>query len=440
MKILFVMPRLGLYKKGRGFRKNLTYAPLTLTTLASLVPKEFNADMRIIDEGVEECDYDSLSPDLVCVTGITGHILRSYEIAGSFRKRGITVMIGGVHATLMPQEAKQHADCVVTGHAYRTFPQALMDWRRGELKEFYKDDAPFFGGIPIPRRDLLRKSGYISINTTQAVFGCPQRCEFCVISATKTGYHHRPIPEIIAEIKAMNAKLIFFLDPSPIENAAYSKELYRQMIPLKVNWMGLSTSRIIDDEELLSLAHQSGCAGLLIGFESVSEKSLDRMNKKFNSVEKHYRLVKELHKRNIAIMGCFVFGSDADEKTIFKETVDFCLKTGIDLPRFTVYTPFPTTPLFNRLEKEGRILTTNWSKYNCQNVVFQPKNMSVRELEEGLGFSWRECYRAKSILKRLVKARVRLMWMIIANMGYRYYSLDHSRFKDPCAVSAASAC
>ncbi|MBF0523262.1 MAG: radical SAM protein [Candidatus Omnitrophica bacterium] len=429
MKILFIMPRLGLYKKGKGFRKNLTYAPLTLTTLASLVPKELNAEMRIIDEGVEECNYDLLHPDLVCLTGITGHILRSYEIADGFRKRGITVIIGGVHATLMPQEAKEHADAVVVGHAYRTFPQALIDWTKGGLKQFYKDDNPCFEGIPTPRRDLLKKKGYISINTTQAVFGCPGKCEFCVISTTKSGYHHRPIPEVVAEIKAMRSKLVLFLDPSPIEDVVYSKELYRQLIPLKISWMGLSTSKIIDDEELLSLVHQSGCAGLLIGLESVSAKSLQRMNKTFNSVDKNYRLIRELHRRHIAVMGCFVFGSDDDHPGIFKETLDFCQETGLDLPRFTVYTPFPTTPLFNRLQAEDRILTTNWTKYNCQNVVFQPKNMTVKELENGLEYAWRECYSIKNIIKRLSKARTRLPWVTIANLGYRFYSLDHARYK-----------
>lgn len=429
MKILFVMPRSGLYKKGRGFRKNLTYAPLTLTTLASLVPKELNAEMRIIDEGVEECNYDSLEPDIVCLTGITGHILRSYEIADGFRKRGVSVILGGVHSTLLPEEAKQHADAVVAGHAYRTFPQALMDWQKGGLKDFYKDDNPCFENIPRPRRDLLNKRGYITINTTQAVFGCPCNCEFCVISVMKTGYHHRPIPEVIEEIKDLKSKLVFFLDPSPIEDKIYSKELYRQMIPLKINWMGLSTSKIIDDDELLFLADKSGCAGLLIGFESVSERSLKRMNKTFNSLEKHYRLVKELHKRNIAIMGCFVFGSDEDDKSVFKETVDFCLKTGIDLPRFTVYTPFPTTALFNRLKKEGRILTTNWSKYNCQNVVFQPNKMTADELADGLEYAWKECYKIKNIARRLVHSRSRLLYSTVANLGYRFYSQDHAKYK-----------
>jgi len=179
----------------------------------------------------------------------------------------------------------------------------------------------------------------------------------------------------------------------------------------------------------LYLAHKSGCAGLLIGFESVSEKSLKRMNKSFNSVEKHYRLVKELHKRNIAIMGCFVFGSDEDDKSVFKDTVDFCLKTGMDLPRFTVYTPFPTTSLFNRLQEEGRILTTNWYKYNCQNVVFRPKKMTVEELESGLEYAWKECYRVNNIAKRLLNSKTRLLYMTIANLGYMFYSRDHAKYK-----------
>ncbi len=429
MKILFIMPRMGLYKKGRGFRKTLTYAPLTLTTLASLVPEELNSEMRIIDEGVEECDYDSLEPDIVCITGITGHILRAYEIADSFRKRGITVIMGGVHSTLMPEEAKLHSDSVVVGHAYKTFPQALKDWKAGRLKDFYRDDNPSFEKIPIPRRDLLDKKGYITINTTQAVFGCPCNCEFCIISATRAGYHHRPIHEVIEEIKDLKAKLVFFLDPSPIEDKNYIKELYRQMIPLKINWMGLSTSRIIDDSELLSLAHKSGCSGLLIGFESVSEKSLKKMNKNFNNLEKHHRLIRELHKRDIAIMGCFVFGSDEDESSVFGETVEFCIKTGIDLPRFTVYTPFPTTPIFNRLKEEGRILTTDWSKYNCQNVVFRPKKMTVRQLESGLEYAWTESYKFKNIARRILRSRTRSLLMTVANMGYRYYSKDHEKYK-----------
>ena len=423
------MPRAGLYKKGRGFKKYLRYAPLTLTTLASLIPKKLNAKIRIIDEGVEEVDYSKLNADLVCITSITGHVNRAYKLADSFRKRGIITIIGGPHATLLPDEAKKHADSVFIGHAYKTFPKFLEDFKKNKIQDFYFDENPCLENLPIPRRDLLKKRDYITINTIQAVFGCPNRCEFCVVSSMRSKYLKRPISEVISELKQMKSKLVFFLDPSPIEDKKYIKELYRQMIPLKIKWMGLSTSRIVDDEELLDLAVRSGCSGLLLGFESVSEKSLKKMNKQFNTLEKHHLLVKKLHENNIPIMGCFVFGSDEDDKSIFKETVDFVIKTGIDLPRFTVYTPFPGTPLFNRLKKEDRILTENWNKYNAQNVVFKPKNMTKKELEEGLEYAWKESYKVKNIAKRLLKSRTRLLYMIVANIGYMNYAKDHRKHR-----------
>lgn len=429
MKLLLIMPRAKLYQKGRGFKKNLRYAPLNLTTLAALVPKEMNADIRIIDEGVELVDYSKIKADLVGITCITGTSLRAYEIADYFRSKGICVILGGPHPTLMPEEAKKHADSVAIGIANRTWPQMLRDYKKGKLKDFYKDENINLSGLPIPRRDLLKKNGYITTNTVQAVYGCPNRCDFCVTQIIGRGYHHRPISEVINEIKQIKSKLIFFLDPSPMEDTKYTKELFRQMIPLKKKWMGLSTTRIQDDEELFDLAEKSGCVGLLIGFESVSQKSLVKMNKGFNSSEKYKNFIKKLHKRGIAIMACFVFGSDEDDKTIFKETVDFINDNGIDLPRFTVYTPFPGTPLFKRLKEENRILTEDWSKYNAQNVVFKPKNMSVKELQDGLEWAWKETYKTKNIIKRLFISKTRLWATIISNIGYKMYSHDLHNYK-----------
>jgi radical SAM superfamily enzyme YgiQ (UPF0313 family) len=429
MRIVLIMPRSNLYKKGRGFKRNLRYAPLNLTTLAALVPKEFNAKIRIIDEGVELVDYSKIEADLVGITCITGTSLLAYKIADSFRSRGITVVIGGPHPTLMPQEAKKHADSVAIGIANHTWPEMLKDFKKGKLKPFYQDQKIDLSGLPIPRRDLLKKGGYISTNTVQAVYGCPYKCDFCVTQVIGRGYHHRPIPEVIDEIKKLKSKLIFFLDPSPMEDKEYSKELFRQMIPLKKLWMGLSTTRIEEDKELLDLLEKSGCVGLLIGFESVSQKSLAKMNKFFNTAEKYKRFVKELHKRGISIMACFVFGSDEDEKTIFKETVDFINETGIDLPRFTVYTPFPGTPLFEKWKKEKRILTEDWNKYNAQNVVFKPKNMSVKELQEGLEWAWKEVYKTKNIIKRLRTSRTRLWVTIFSNIGYKMYAKDMPKYR-----------
>lgn len=429
MRIVLIMPRAKLYQKGRGFRKNLRYAPLTLTTLAGLVPKELKANIRIIDEGVELVDYSTIKADLVAITCITGTSLRAYEISDHFRSKGVTVVLGGPHPTLMPNEAIQHADSVAIGIANRIWPKMLYDYKEGKLKKFYKDDCINLQGLPIPRRDLLKKSGYISINTVQAVYGCPYKCEFCVTQIIGKGYHHRPISEVIEEIKNLKSKLIIFLDPSPMEDKEYTKELFKQMIPLKIKWMGLSTTRLYDDDELFDLAAKSGCIGLLIGFESVSQKSLEKMNKYFNSVEKYKKFIKKLHDKGIAIMACFVFGSDEDDKTIFKETVDFIIETGIDLPRFTIFTPFPGTPLNKRLKDEGRIFTDDWDKYNAQNVVFKPKNMNVQELQEGLEWAWRETYKTKNIIKRLAISKTRLWLTIIANIGYKMYAHDLHKYR-----------
>ena len=429
MKIVLIMPRAKLYQKGRGFRKNLRYAPLTLTTLAGLVLKELKAEIRVIDEGVELADYSTIKADLVGITCITGTSSRAYELADYFRSKSISVVLGGPHPTLMPKEAIKHADSVAIGIANRIWPQMLIDFKNNKLKKFYKDECINLQGLPLPRRDLLKKSGYISINTVQAVYGCPYKCEFCVTQIIGRGYHHRPIPEVINEIKKLKSKLIFFLDPSPMEDKEYAKELYRQMIPLKKKWMGLSTTRIYDDEELFDLIAKSGCIGLLIGFESVSQKSLTKMNKNFNTAEKYKDFIKKLHKKGIAVQACFVFGSDEEDKTIFKDTVDFIIETGLDLPRFTVSTPFPGTPLYQRLKNENRILTEDWSKYNAQNVVFKPKNMSVKELQDGLEWAWKETYKTKNIIKRLAISKTRLWVTIISNIGYKMYAHDLHKYK-----------
>ncbi len=429
MRIVLIMPRAKLYQKGRGFRKNLRYAPLTLTTLAGLVPKELNAEIRVIDEGVELVDYSTIQADLVGITCITGTSLRGYEIADYFKSKNIPVILGGPHPTLMPKESIKHADSVAIGIANRIWPKMLIDFKNHKLKKFYKDKCINLQGLPIPRRDLLKKSGYISINTVQAVYGCPYKCEFCVTQIIGRGYNHRPIPEVIEEIKKLKSKLIYFLDPSPMEDKEYSKELYRKMIPLKKKWMGLSTTRLDNDEELFDLVAESGCIGLLIGFESVSQKSLEKMNKNFNIAKKYKEFIKKLHEKGIAIQACFVFGSDEEDKTIFKETVDFIIETGIDLPRFTVITPFPNTPLFKRFKKEERILTGDWDKYNAQNVVFKPKNMTVKELQDGLEWAWKETYKTKNIIKRLYVSKTRLWVTIIANIGYKMYAHDLHKYK-----------
>ncbi len=425
MDILLIQPRGPMYRFGEGiFRKPIRYAPLTLTTLAALIPQNLEAKVELIDEGVEQFAPPSENPDLVGISAITGHAQRAYKIADYFRSKNVPVVLGGVHPTLMPQEAKQHADSVVTGFAEENWPRLLEDFQNGKMQEFYHQRRDItLENLPNPRRELLEKKGYVTIHSIQATRGCYNRCDFCVAPVVCQGkMYFRPVPEVIKEIEGINGRDLLFVDVSPIEDRDYALELYGAMIPLNKRWMSPSTMRIANDSKLLEVAAKSGCKGLLLGLESVSEKSLKNMKKNFNSLKDYREQIKRLHDKGIAINGCFVFGSDQDEKDVFERTVDFVYENNIDLPRFTVYTPFPGTPLYQRINQEGRIISNNWSLYDAQHVVFKPRNMSPDELQEGHHKAWKETYKLSHIAKRLANARILPHVMIPANLAYNIYS------------------
>src|SRR5262249_9568488 len=294
------MPQSVMYRKRGIFSKSLRYAPLTLTTLAALVPEELNAEIRLIDEGVEDFNVDTVDADIVGVTCITANAPRVYELARKLREMGVTVVIGGVHPTLVPDEVQPHADAIVVGYAEQSWPQLLRDFSAGKMRPRYDEGPGYrFANVPEPRRDLLKKDGYRTINTVQAVRGCPYKCNFCVVPVAWPGYLHRPIPEVIREIERLKGNTFLFLDLSPIENPKYIKDLYRALIPLKKRWGGLATIRIARDPEMLKLAAQSGCGGLLIGIESVSPATLKYMNKGFNRPDEYIEAIKRIHDHGI---------------------------------------------------------------------------------------------------------------------------------------------
>ncbi len=425
MDMLLIQPRGPMYRYGSGiFRKPIRYAPLTLTTLAALLPQGLEAKIELIDEGVEQFAPPLKDPDLVGISAITGHAQRAYKIADYFRSRNVPVVLGGVHPTLMPEEAKQHADSVVTGFAEESWPQLLKDFQEGQMKEFYHQRRDIsLANLPNPKRELLEKKGYVTIHSVQATRGCYNRCDFCVAPVVCQGkMYFRPVKDVVKELEEINGRDILFVDVSPIEDRDYALELYSAMIPLKKRWMSPCTMRIAKDPELLRVASESGCRGLLLGLESVCEKSLKNMHKNFNSFKDYKDQVKRLHDHGIAINGCFVFGSDEDNKDVFKRTVDFVQENNIDLPRYTVYTPFPGTPLYQRLQSEGRILTNNWSLYDAQHVVMKPKNMSPEELQEGHHWAWKQTYSFSNIFKRMIGARILPHVVIPANIAYHLYA------------------
>lgn len=424
MQILLIQPSGAIHRFRVGtFPKSLRYAPLTLTTLASLVPIELDCEINIIDEGVQLVDFNS-RPDLAAITIITGTSPRGYAIADHFRRQGVPVVMGGVHVTLCPDEAAKHADSIVIGFGEETWPQLLRDFKQGRMKDRYIAlKCPPLKGLPLPRRDLLKKEGYITTSTVWATRGCLNDCDFCSIPATwGTNFYTRPVEEVIAEVAGFSTKEFILVDPSPMEDPPYAKKLFREMKGLNKQWFGLSTTKIVEDPELLKVVGESGCKGLLVGFESVSEMSIASIGKDHNSVQFYRDVVKKLHDHGIAIQACFVFGLDEDRPDIFRKTIDFCDKSHVDLPRFSTYTPFPNTEAFRKLNAQKRIISNDWALYDVEHIVVQPKHMSVEQLRNGLHWAWEQAYRFPSIVKRLFGSRTSTGIAVGVNLGYRYYA------------------
>jgi len=432
MRIALISPKGPLYRhRGGIFKKSLRYQPLTLTTLAALIPPELQAAVTLYDEGIMALP-ERIDADLVGMTVITGTARRAYELAAQCRARGQTVVLGGPHITLQPREAAQHADAICVGYAEDSWPQLLRDFAAGALKPAYHQ-APDFSldrpQMPFARRDLFDSRRFLTQAVFEATRSCAHDCEFCVAPAAwGRKQYQKPIDWVIRDIQQFGQKKLLFVDLNLVSDKDYARELFTRLIPLQVEWFGLSTVLIGHDPEFMELMARSGCRGLLLGLETVSPESLRDARKRFNASVDFGALIGDLHRLGIAIQGCFVFGLDHDTPAVFDATVAFVVETGIDLPRFAVLTPFPGTPLYQRLEHEGRILTRDWTLYDGQHVVFQPRNMSVRELAEGHERAWKKTYRWSSIARRLWRAGNPTALALTANLGYRFYAHNLHRF------------
>ncbi|MEQ1566079.1 MAG: radical SAM protein [Myxococcota bacterium] len=438
MHVALVSPKGPLYRhRGGIFGRSLRYSPLTMPTLASLIPPELGATVSLHDEGIEDIDLD-LKADLIGMTVITGSAPRAYELSAKFRARGIPVVLGGPHPTLVPDDAAPHADAVVTGYAEDTWPQLLRDFARGEMKRRYDQGANLsLADRPLPRKDLVKAKHYTTTAVFEATRGCVHKCEFCVVpSAWGRKPYQKPVADVVREIQAQNTRRALFVDLNIIADPKYARELFDALIPLKLRWFGLATTLLAHDPDLVDRMVRSGCRGLLIGFETLSDEGLATSQKGFNDPETYASLIADLHRRNVAVQGTFVFGTDHDRHDVFEKTVRFCVDAAIDLPRFAVLTPFPGTPLHHRLAAAGRILTRNWELYDGQHVVFQPQHLTPAELLDGHEWAWKEVYSLPNIARRLARSRNHLHIAIPANLGYRFYA-NHLHTHYNCDAYAA---
>jgi radical SAM superfamily enzyme YgiQ (UPF0313 family) len=431
MKIALISPKGPLYRhRGGIFGKSLRYQPLTLPTLASLVPEECSASIDIYDEGAEDVPAN-LNADLVGMTVITGNAKRVYALSDSFRTRGIPVVLGGPHVTLLPEEALAHADAVCVGYAEDTWPELLRDFMAGRMRREYRqaEDFSLERLLPYPRRDLMLPKRYLTQAVFEASRSCVHDCEFCVApTAWGQRQYRKNIEWIVNDIRNVGMKQILFVDLNLISDTEYARELFQALIPLNVEWFGLSTLMIAHEPELMKLMAKSGCKGLLLGFEALSDDSLGDVHKSFNASVDYKRLVRDLHELSIAVQGCFVFGLDHDDKDIFENAADCAVDWGIDLPRFSILTPFPGTRLFERMEAEGRILTRDWELYDGQHVVFRPLKMTPYELLAGHEHAWKKVYSWNGMARRLRRAGNFSFLKLSVNLGYRFYARRLHRF------------
>jgi radical SAM superfamily enzyme YgiQ (UPF0313 family) len=430
LRVVLISPKGPLYRhRGGLFKRSLRYQPLTLTTLAALLPPELPIELTLIDEGIADVP-DRIDADLIGLTVITGTAPRAYELSDRFRADGITVVLGGPHVTLIPEDAQPHADAIVVGYAEDTWPKLLRDYARGQLQPRY-DQSPALdlADRPFARRDLLPRWRYLTNDVFEATRGCVHNCDFCVVpSAWGRKPLQKPVEDVVRDIRGQGARKLIFIDLNLIADREYAVRLFTALIPIGVQWYGLSTVLLAEDQPLLDLAARSGCRGLLMGLESISAENLRASRKGFNSPERYAEVARRLHDRGIALQGCFVFGLDGDDTDIFVRTSQFAIEARIDLPRFAIVTPFPNTGLYHRLLGEGRILTRNWELYDGQHVVFQPKKMSVRQLQDGTEAAWKHAYSARSILKRLAHSPAPWSVRLATNLGYRFYANHLGQF------------
>lgn len=403
MKLTIVHPCIGR-KPGADYIRSWQMEPLPAAYLAALAAPY--AEIAFHDDRMEAIPYDEKT-DLVAISVETYTAKRAYQIASEYRRRGVPVVMGGFHATLVPEEVSEYAEAVVVGEGEQLFPKLLEDFKAGRMQRMYRNAGRSEIGSVKPDRSIFRGKRYLKIGLVEAARGCHFKCDFCAITAYfNATQSRRPIENVIEEIRAIKdtRKLFFFVDDNIVSHPKWAKEFYRALIPLKIRWVSQATLTLVQDEELMDLMRRSGCQGVLIGFESLNPDNLKAMNKKFNDVKGGFpSVIAKLNRFGLRLYATFIFGYDGDTRECFEETVEFCKRQNIFMVAFNHITPFPGTQLYKRLEAEGRLLYDKWwldDRYQYGQIPFKtslPPEFIQRKCVEAR----KRFYSLGSILKRL---------------------------------------
>jgi radical SAM superfamily enzyme YgiQ (UPF0313 family) len=414
-RVLLISPLMGSrLKSARGYR----LPQIALPIVAALTPEDF--EVSIVEEEYEIIDYEA-DCDVVGISIMTANAARGYAIGREFRNRGKTVIFGGIHPSVMPDEALEHGDAVVIGEAEDCWEQVLRDWEHGCLEGKYTSALTGnLGEYSLPRRDLMNKNSPFKIKPVITSRGCPHECEFC--SSTRVfgkKVRHLPVNDVVRDIERTGGERFYFVDENIIGDPDYSIKLFRALIPLKIKWIGQATISISRRAELLKLAVESGCQGMCFGLESVSENQLRKLRKSIKSIEENEEAIRIIRDHGIYFHPSIVFGFDSDTVEVFDHTLEFLNRNKIASASFNILTPYPGTRLFEQLQEEERLLTTDWDYYDHGTVVFKPKNMSPQRLAEERLRVRREFFGWPSVGRRLPANLDHPIIMLSLNMAGR---------------------
>ncbi len=370
------------------------YVPhLGLLSIASLFPEgvelfyldEEYIPLGEVEEKIFRCDFD-----LVCLTAYNPQAKRAYEIAKFFKDKGIPVIMGGLHVSGIPEEAANYVDSVFIGEAEDTFREFLLDFARGDIKKFYIPEEPVnLYHLPPPRFDIIPNFKMYNKIPLIATRGCPHKCDFCIFPvAYHSKFRHKKVEQVIQEIEMVKrlhpSPFISFSDENMLVDREFAKALLREMVKLDIPWECYCDVGIAEDEELLHLLYKSKCQLVQIGFETVDPENLKNVDPwKYKKIKNYSEYIAKIQKHGIPVMAMFIAGFDNDTPDVFKNLKQFIIKNRIMEIDFALLTPMPGTPLFQRLKREGRIITENWDHYTWTHVNFQPMKISAEKLQRG---------------------------------------------------------